>query len=420
MSEIQLTTRNASLGDMAALLQDHRARRLDVIASAKAITAIDGHLVLSPEVQDVTEEGVTSAAGLFRPTAAADSTIAEKLGIPAAYLRKLRETGRTDLWDANVNGWLHGTRPVEGRPDLDVLGIPADPRSFMLRLLKGDDDASGVVRAMLSDKYFVIDNLDILVATLQGVRDSEADAQVVGCDLTDSRMYVRVASPSVRALAPKLLEDYRNPWTGERIGGGHLGTIERAREVAAREGKQHAQGQEPVIFAGFVITNSELGGGAFGIKPRITVEICGNALTVDADAMRVIHLGGRQDEGVIEWSADTNRKALELVASKTRDAVRKFLTPAYLEAKVAEMEALAGTPVIDPVATIREVVAKSVIPAGMEAEVLGYFTKGGQMTAGGVMQAVTAAAQTVEDADLAAEMEGAALGVMALAARIGG
>jgi len=174
-----------------------------------------------------------------------------------------------------------------------------------------------------------------------------------------------------------------------------------------------------VVFAGLLISNSELGDGAFSIKPRITIEICGNSHTVEADALRVVHLGGKMEQGVVEWSEDTNRKALELVASKTRDAVRTFLTPAYVEAQVAKLEEDAGTPVTDAKATIHEVVTKSIIPAGLEDEVLNLFIKGGQTTAGGVMQAVTAATQRVEDADLRAELEGAALGVLAHAARIG-
>jgi hypothetical protein len=431
MSEIQLTTRNASLADLAELLKDHRTRRLDVVANSAAITAQGGQLRVDGTVQDIGAEGVTSASGLYLPTKVADGGIADKLGIDTRYLRKLRDTGRLGLWDANVNGWLHG-EPADAdaafawlaeHPDEDpatspVKDIPADGRSFMLRLLKADAEGTGIVRAFLSDKYFVIDNLDILISVLAGVRDSEADAQVTGCDLTDSKMYVRVDSPSVRALAPKLLENYRNPWTGQPIRNAWGGSIEEIRNLAEREGKAHDQGAEPVIFGGFVISNSELGGGAFSIKPRLTVEICGNSHTVDADAMRVVHLGGKQDEGVIEWSEETNRKALELVASKTKDAVRKFLTPEYVAAKVAEMEEVAGTPVKDAAATVHEVVAASVIPADLEADVLDYFIKGGQMTAGGVMQAVTATVQQVEDADLAAEMEGAALGVMAHAAKL--
>jgi hypothetical protein len=134
--------------------------------------------------------------------------------------------------------------------------------------------------------------------------------------------------------------------------------------------------------------------------------------------MRQVHLGGKMEEGVIEWSEDTRRKALDLVAAKTRDAVRTFLTPAYVEKQIVAMEKDAGVPVTEPAKVVHEVVAKSVIPAAMEAEILDYFTKGAQLTAGGVMQAVTAAAQMVEDADLAHDMEGAALGIMAHAAKL--
>jgi hypothetical protein len=51
--------------------------------------------------------GVTSAAWIYRPTKVADDGISAKLGINLAYLRRLRDQ-RPDLWDANVNGWLHG------------------------------------------------------------------------------------------------------------------------------------------------------------------------------------------------------------------------------------------------------------------------------------------------------------------------
>lgn len=418
--EIQLTTRNADLATLAALLKDHRARRLDVVAPAADLHADQGMLRIAPSVQQISEEGVTSAAGLYLPTRQADSDIAEKLGPKGGYfptyLRALREAGRLDLWDANVGGWLHGG-PKGDAESGEV--YPAESRAFMLRLLKGDDDGLGVLRALLSDKYFVIDNLDVLVSVLEGIRQAEADVQVTSCDLTDSKMYVRVDSPTVRALAPKLLENYRNPWTGQPIRNQFGGSIEQIREMAAREGRGYDQGAEPVLFAGLLISNSELGDGAFSIKPRITVEICGNTHTVEADALRVVHLGGKLEQGVIQWSEQTQRRALELVASKTKDAVATFLTPAYVEAQVAKMEEAAGIEVTDAKATIHEIVSKSIIPAGLEDDVLNYFIKGGQMTAGGVMQAVTAAAQQVEDADLQVDMEGAALGILAHAAKIG-
>ena len=48
---------------------------------------------------------------------------------------------------------------------------------------------------------------------------------------------------------------------------------------------------------------------------------------------------------------------------------------------------------------------------------LAHFIRGGQLTAGGVMQAVTSVAQTLDDADTAADLESQALRVMDLAAQ---
>jgi hypothetical protein len=105
-----LTTRHATLTDMVALLRTQRARRLDVVAPATAIHAHEGNLVITGTVQQMTADGVTSAAGAYRPTAVADEGFAAKLGINLAYLRRLREH-RPDLWDANVKRMAARQRP---------------------------------------------------------------------------------------------------------------------------------------------------------------------------------------------------------------------------------------------------------------------------------------------------------------------
>jgi hypothetical protein len=79
--ELALTARNASIEDLVALLRGQQARKVDVC----------------------------------------DQGIADKLGIPAAYLKKMR-TSRPALFDANVNGWLAG-----------------DERSFFVRCLRGGE-----------------------------------------------------------------------------------------------------------------------------------------------------------------------------------------------------------------------------------------------------------------------------------------
>ena len=52
----------------------------------------------------------------------------------------------------------------------------------------------------------------------------------------------------------------------------------------------------------------------------------------------------------------------------------------------------------------------------MADAILGHFIRGGQLTAGGVMQAVTSVAQTLDDADAAHELEAQAVRVLDLAA----
>ena len=408
MTDPTLTTRNATLADMVAILRHQRARRLDVVAPAAAIHAHEGNLVISDTVQQVTEDGVTSAAGTYRPTQVADEGISAKLGITLAYLRRLREH-RPDLWDANVNGWLHGN---------DLVGIPPDSRKFLVRLFQAQGDNLGVARAVLSDSYKVIDNLDALMATLDGIRQAGADVEFDGLDLTERRLYARVVAPQIRAYAPGLLAGYRSPFGGEVYVPGRNWTPEQARQAAARERRGYEPGAEPVLFAGFVISNSEVGDGAWSITPRIVAEICGNGLQITADVARAVHLGSRQEEGVVRYTADTQEKELALITARARDAVATFLSPAYLQAKVTEIERKAGVPVSHPEETVRHVAKAAKFSDELAEEILAHFIRGGQLTAGGVMQAVTSVAQTLDDADTACDLEAQALRVMDLAAHL--
>lgn len=109
------------------------------MAPASSIRADDGCLVLDDTVPVLTENGVTITSGRYRTTGVCDAGIADKLGIPAAYLRRM-QTERPGLSDANVNGWLAG-----------------DDRSFLVRCLRCGDGEPGVARAWLSDGYKRID-----------------------------------------------------------------------------------------------------------------------------------------------------------------------------------------------------------------------------------------------------------------------
>jgi hypothetical protein len=104
---LALTARNSSIEDLVALLRGQHARKVDVVAPASAIRTEGGLIMLDGTVPQLTEEGVTMTAGAYRPTDVCDAGIADKLGIPAGYLKRMRAS-RPGLFDANVNGWLAG------------------------------------------------------------------------------------------------------------------------------------------------------------------------------------------------------------------------------------------------------------------------------------------------------------------------
>jgi len=220
-----LITHNATVADLVALLHAQHAAKLDVVTPARHLAVEHGRLrLIGVGEPRLTPDGVTVGETLLRPTAVADAGIAEKLGIPLPYLRRLRAE-RIDLYDVNVNTWLGDD------PD----------RRFLVRGLHDPDGGTGVARALLSDSYRVVDNLDVLMAVLDGVRAAGVQVDIAGCDLTERRMYVKVRAPQVAGYAPELLAAYRSPFTGAR------------------------GAENPVVFAGFVVSNSETGHGSFSL-----------------------------------------------------------------------------------------------------------------------------------------------------------
>ncbi len=194
--ELALTTRNAPVEDLVALLRGQQARKVDVVAPASAIRATDG----------------LPGAGRHRPAADRRRGDDDGRGLPADG--RVRSGDRRQarypsslpaadadvtrrLFDANVNGWLAG-----------------DDRSFFVRCLRGNDGQAGVARAWLSDGYKPIDHLDTLMAVFDGIRAAGHPVPIDSCDLTERRMYVRVRCEAVQVLAPALLSGYRSPFSG--------------------------------------------------------------------------------------------------------------------------------------------------------------------------------------------------------------
>ena len=383
MESLTTEARNADLPDLVDMLKAQSDVRYDVVVASSQIEMRGGDLIVHGGAARVDDDGVTVADARLVPTPIFDEGVSRRFDIPLRYVRTMRGRVQADcpnvdaLYDQNVNYWL---KAEPGRRHL-VRGWRTD-----------DPDAPGIARALLSDRYRTIDNYDVLMATLDGVRQAGVEVQIDGADLSDHRMSLRLTCPEVSEYAADLLDGYRSPFTGE------------------------TGADNPTIFAGLVVKNSETGGGAFTIVPRLVIQVCSNGLQMTKDAVRAIHLGGKLDEGIVEWSDETQRHELELVTSKTRDAVSTFLDVDYMRAKIAGLRELAGIEVVHPLDTIERIARKTGWTDVEEASILSHFIKGGQTTALGVAQAVTSYAQTVDATDRQDELESSAIVAAELAA----
>ena len=252
----------------------------------------------------------------------------------------------------------------------------------------------------MSDSYGFRDNLDTVMALLKGMQAAGLDStNIRGADLSDDRLYLRVQAPEIAITAESFLKDYRSPFAGTGHGG-------------------EAAENPYVVYAGLLVKNSETGGGALSITPELRIKVCDNGLQITADAMRKVHLGGRLDEGHVQWSEETRQKQDDLITAQVKDAVKSYLSVDYVEKAVAKLEEKAGTPLTKP-ADVIQVVAKELRFSEAEADgLLDHFIRGGQATAGGVLQAVTSFAQEIDDVDRSNDFAAFGVRAMELAAAV--
>jgi hypothetical protein len=410
---LQLSARNATTADLMGILNEQAGRKVDLVVPATSLASRGGLIKVKGSTAELTEDGVTMADGLYRPTDVFDDGLSTKLGIPRQYLRRMR-TDRPDLLDGNVNGWLHGktskvvntSLPASSLPRTEVIH-PADDRAFLLRLFSGTEGGEGVARAMLSDKYGItMDNIDILTAVMSGIADSGVKPLIRVTDLSERNMRVQFEFPDRSALAPGLMPDgYRSPFDGG--GATRAGAFSELRQ---QYGAHHIfeQKDAPVAFLGFDLRNSETGGGAYTLAPKIVLVRCTNGWTETAkdSVIRRVHLGARLEQGHITASARTARAAGRLVASETQDAVSQWLSEGFLEGLIARRSEQAATPITSPSETVPAICQKLGFSDEEQTSVLDLFiTCGGPSTAGALANAVSAFAQTVQDVDRAYEIE---------------
>jgi hypothetical protein len=391
------TISNATVADGIALLQTQRAQKVDLVVPASSVRLHQGNLVIAGREAVMNEDGVTDINGEYRCTFQADGQLASLVDVPVRYIRKLRNEVRPiglDLLDHNVNEWSQ---------------VADADRRILLRLMYGIDpenpEANGIVRAFLSSRYGIRDNYDVALTVLSAMKGQGlGKTNFRRFDLTDDRMYMRIETPDVCAAQPEWMDGYRpvSPYRDSGHGG--------------------ASAQSPeAVHCGFVVKNTETGDGAFSINAEIIWKICDNGATIPTKVagLSMRHSGARMDEGQVIWSDRTRQAANELAESQVTDAIQTFLNGDFLAARMAEINKVAGTPIMTGHVEVIEAVAKQLSYSELETQsIMDHFNLGCINNAGGVMQAITLASQFLTDRTRANELDATAIQAMEIAARI--
>lgn len=217
--------------------------------------------------------------GIAKPNDWAHRQIADKLAIPQRYYERMTQSA-PKLWEDSVNRWLQDEAH----------------RSYLLRFVDLQDGKLPVLRAFLSDRFRILDHLDILWAALDTLKALKG-VKVEKLTLTDRYMYLAFVHENMTV---------------------NLGTAEKP----------------DVYKAGLIGANSETGGGMMYWKPRIWRQVCSNGAVMDLGVEQV-HLGRKLTEEFL-FSDETKRLENKLIFEKVKDTIKSVFDETKFRA-LAEM-----------------------------------------------------------------------------------
>ena len=279
--------------------------------------------------------------------------IGAHLKIPASYYDRL-QAENPELLSLNVNSWFC-----------------RQPAERMIRTL------DGTARAFLSSRYRRIDHLEILQAILPVIGDMP-DARFESCQITDSRMYIKVVNPRLQT------------------------------EVARGD----------IVQAGVVISNSETGQGSVCIQPLIFRLICLNGLVVNDAATRKNHVGRIQmaEENYQLYSDKTLQADDRAFLFKVQDTVRAAADEARFSMVVDMMrEASNARMNTDDIPAIVKLAGKNYGLSESESEgVLNRLIEDHTYSKYGLSNAVTRYSQDIDNYDRASDLEAIGYNILSI------
>lgn len=278
------------------------------------------------------------------------------LKIPAAYYDRML-TSYPELLTQNVNAWFQ-----------------KEHSKRMIRTL------SGTARAFLSNRYRRIDNLDIARVVLPIIGQMNG-ARFESCQITDSRMYIKVVNPRLEA------------------------------EVVSGD----------IVQAGVIISNSEVGLGSVCIQPLVYRLVCSNGMIVNDAQTRKNHVGriNDSDEGFLLYSEKTLMAEDHAFVLKIQDTVKAAVKEARFSQVVGLMKQAKNTPMNthDVPGIVRLASKEFHITEDESTGVLQHLIEGNDLSLYGLSNAITRHSQDVENYDRATELESIGYNILSMPSR---
>jgi hypothetical protein len=164
-----------------------------------------------------------------------------------------------------------------------------------------------------------------------------------------------------------------------------------------------------VVQAGIVITNSEVGCGTLAVQPLVYRLICRNGLIASDHALRKTHVGRilqSGEESVNVYRDDTLAADDKAFFLKVRDVVEAAVSEATFRQVAQKMQKTLDIKLRgDPVKAVEVLANRYTLNENERAGVLRHLIVEGDLSAYGLVNAVTHFSQDVEDYDRATEFE---------------
>lgn len=331
-----------SLADVLTELKRQDAAKQDFIGTAQMFRLDDDGETFEINHPNTGAEEVFGTTDLFH------RQVGSTLNIPAKYYDQMRFQ-KPELLAQNVNAWFS---------DRD--------QNYMVRSM--DYGSGRVARALLSDRYRRIDNLEIASAVLP-IFAGVPGMQVMSCEVTPERLYIKI--------------------------------VDTRKEYAC---------VGDTVQSGVVISNSEVGQGAVSAQPLLYTLACTNGMVINSMAERKTHVGRAAkalDDSFAIYTDETIEAEDKAFMLKLRDTVSSVFDEARVAKIIGRLEESATRKITGRVQDVIELTGKAYdLNQGEQDDILNYLIHGGDLSLYGLGNAITRASQDVDSYDRATTLEG--------------